>query len=475
MRSLFVKIFLSYWMAQALFFVLAILITMALRPERQFSAWESLQVKILQEAVEAHKEGGAAGVHAYLGHVHDTQHLRAYVFDEHDREISGETPPEWAARVAEDADSSMGWWHRLMMPGRLAPPSLTTSDGHRYTIVSERPPGQRRALFGPHGVPGLGILIGVISSGLVCYLLAWYLTAPVVRLRAATRKLAAGDLTARAGKPWGGARGHDEISELVWDFDTMAERLEKLVNAQSRLLSDISHELRSPLARLNVALALARKRTGPEAESALERIDLEATRLNELIGKLLTIARLEAGDEAMQKAPIDLKELIVEIAKDADFEAQARNARVKVSLESECVVIGNRQLIRSAIENVVRNAIRYTREGTEVSIRLTHAHGKSGAEAAVDIADSGPGVPEESLEKLFRPFYRIDDARGRQTGGVGLGLAIAERAIRLHWGSIRAFNRPQGGLEVEIRLPLASQEIAESIASRPVASAALDR
>jgi two-component system sensor histidine kinase CpxA len=472
MRSLFLKIFLSYWIAQALFFVLAILVTVALRPERQFSAWESMQVKTLQEAVEAYQQGGETGVRAYLERTRAAQHFQTFVFDEYEHEIAGQAPPDWAVRVAQETETSRGWFRRLIMPGRIAPPTMTASDGHRYTIVSEHPPGARRAVFGPHGIPGLGILIGIVSSGLVCYVLARYLTGPVVRLRAATRKLAAGDLSARAGKPWGGGRGHDEISELVWDFDTMAERLEKLVNAQSRLLSDISHELRSPLARLNVALALAKQRTGPEAQGALERIDLEASRLNELIGKLLTISRLEAGEEAMHKSAIDLKELINEVAKDADFEAQARNARVQVKLEGNCVVMGSPQLLRSAVENVVRNAIRYTREGTQVEVKLTRGHGKSGPEAIIEIADLGPGVPEEALEKLFRPFYRIDDARGRQTGGVGLGLAIAERAVRLHWGTVKAANRPEGGLAVEIRLPLASREVAESASPKHPVSAA---
>ena len=167
-------------------------------------------------------------------------------------------------------------------------------------LIIDLPP-EEHPFFGPHGVPGLGILIAIISSGLVCYILARYLTAPIVQLRAATQKLASGDLTARAGMP--SSRRHDEMAELMRDFDRMAERLENLVNAQSRLLTDISHELRSPLARLDVALELARQRSGPEASSALDRIDRETNRLNQLIQRLLTIARLEAGDESIEKEP----------------------------------------------------------------------------------------------------------------------------------------------------------------------------
>jgi len=233
----------------------------------------------------------------------------------------------------------------------------------------------------------------------------------------------------------------------------MADRLEKSVKAQARLLNDISHELRSPLARLNVALGLSRQRSGPEAQSSLERIELEADRLNELIGRLLTIARLEGGDQAMQKVPIRLQELIREIAQDAEFEAQSRKCHVDVTQMEDCMVMGNPSLLRSAIENVVRNAIHYTREGTDVQIRLECNRGTSVTEAVIKISDSGPGVPDEALDKLFQPFYRIDDARGRQTGGVGLGLAITERAVRLHGGTIQASNRSEGGLMIEIRLP----------------------
>jgi two-component system sensor histidine kinase CpxA len=260
------------------------------------------------------------------------------------------------------------------------------------------------------------------------------------------------------------------MAELMRDFDRMAERLENLVTAQSRLLTDISHELRSPLARLNVALELARQRSGADARSALDRIDRETNRLNELIQRLLTIARLEAGDESIEKHPVYLEQIINEIAKDAAFEAQSRRCQVQATIVDDCVVMGSASLLHSAIENVVRNAVRYTEEGTSVEVRLEQGvrlpnsgaglnHERVGnAEAVVRVTDSGPGVPEDALDKLFRPFYRIDDARGRQTGGVGLGLAITDRAVRLHGGTIRVSNRPQGGLMVEIRLPLSSAE-----------------
>ena len=314
--------------------------------------------------------------------------------------------------------------------------------------------------------------MAVLVSGIICYLLARYLTSDVRRLRAATQQLAAGDLSARADAPRGGRQ--DEIAQLVRDFNTMAERLQDLVNAQSRLLNDISHELRSPLARLSVALGLAWQRTGPDAHSVLERIELEANRLNELIGRLLTLARLEGGDDAMRRTPISIDELVRDITKDADFEAQSRQCRVRCVIQDEITILGSPSLLHSAVENVVRNAMRHTREGTDVEIHVTREGFNGKSEALIRVTDRGPGVPKEALDKLFRPFYRLDDARGRQTGGVGLGLAITERAVRLHGGTVRASNRPEGGLMVEIRLPLEMSrqtEIVEKPTTSPVQTA----
>jgi two-component system, OmpR family, sensor histidine kinase CpxA len=451
MKSLFLKIFLSYWMAQALFLALAILITLAMRERGESAIWDAQQPAVFSKAVQTYEQSGPAEVRRYLEEVRDSLHTRVYLLNEQGEDVSGRELPRWAESLGKGvAPPTRDFWQRVT-PSPFRRQVQVAASGHRYTLVAFLPPG---GPFGPGGVPGLTILIGIISSGLVCYLLARYLTSPVVRLRAATQRLAAGDLSARAGGL--AARRRDEMAQLVRDFDTMAERLEATVNAQARLLNDISHELRSPLARLNVASALAHQRAGVEAYSALERIDLEAERLNELIGGLLTIARLDSGNDARQKSPTLLGEMIEGIAADADFEAQSRTCRVESIIREDCTVMGSPILLHSAIENVVRNAVRYTREGTSVQIILERGEGGAGPQAVVRIVDLGPGVPEEELDKLFRPFYRIDDARGRQTGGVGLGLAITERAIRLHGGTVKASNRQEGGLQVEIRLPLAA-------------------
>ncbi|HEX6822397.1 MAG TPA: ATP-binding protein [Candidatus Sulfotelmatobacter sp.] len=471
MKSVFLRIFLSFWVAQALFFVLAILVTLAFRPRS--STWEALRTTVLNDAVSTYEESGDQKLRDYLESIEHSQHVRAYLFDEQGNEVSHRGAPDWAMRVA--AGGPRGPHDGFLFPApQVLRDSRASSDGkHRYTIVLGLPPGPR-VFIGPRGLPFTGLIIGVLSSGLVCYLLSWYLTKPIVQLRTAARQIAAGDLTARAGAPAISRR--DEVAGLMRDFDAMAERLETLLKAQSRLLNDISHELRSPLARLNVALGLARQRSGVESTDMLDRIELEAARLNELIGRILTLARLEDGEQLVPQTPVPLNEIVESVSEDAEFEAQERHCHVHTSIaEGNWEVRGNASLLHSAVENVVRNAIRYTQEGSAVEIEL-NSETRGAREAVLRVSDSGPGVPSDSLDKLFQPFYRLDDARGRQTGGVGLGLAITERAVRFHGGKVSAFNRPQGGLAIEIRLPMiASQQTTARINAAVCNSALRDQ
>src|SRR5271167_2368509 len=399
MKSLFLKIFLSFWMAFALFLVLAILVTLAFRPRS--SSWEAVLATALNDSVNAYEQKGASGLREYLDSLESTQHVRVFLFNENMEEVSHRGAPEWAVRVATGGPRVPHEGFIFPAPPPVLRDSRASSDGlHRYTLVLSPPPGPRLFL-GPRGLPIPGLIIAVISSGLVCYLLAWFLTMPVVRLRAATRQLAAGDLTARAGAP--NSRRRDEVAGLMRDFDTMAERLENLVKAQSRLLNDISHELRSPLARLNVALGLA-QRSGVASTEMLERIELEASRLNELIGRILTLARLEDGEQKVPRTPVPLNELVLNVAEDAEFEAQERHCHVHTIIpQGDWGVRGNDSLLHSAVENVVRNAIRYTREGSSVEIALASEERGGGPEAVLKVSDSGPGVPEDALGKLFEP------------------------------------------------------------------------
>lgn len=323
-------------------------------------------------------------------------------------------------------------------------------DGRRLILVfqweRQAPPslfwGSTTALVRLGGI----LLVGIV----LCYMLAMYLTSPIRKLRQVTNSLADGNLETRVSPGLG--RRRDEIGDLARDFDVMAERIESLITTQQRLNSDISHELRSPLARLNVALEIAKQKSTPESSPFLERIETESTRLNEMISRLLTLAKLESGAEVIESVRLDLAELVRDVAADADFEAQAKGKFVEVSSADSCPVMGSENLLRSAVENVLRNAVRYTAERTVVDVSLTSNNGH----AVLKISDHGGGVPEEELQNLFRPFYRIGEARDRKTGGIGLGLAIAERAVKAHKGTITARNF-NGGLQIEIGLDTAKK------------------
>lgn len=299
---------------------------------------------------------------------------------------------------------------------------------------------------------GFQAAIFLVVGGAVCYLLAWRITAPVRRLRVTVQQLADGDLSARTGIS-AGARG-DEVTDLGRDFDRMAERIEALMTAQQQLVRDVSHELRSPLARLQVALELARRNAPVAAEPALGRIEQEALRLNEMIGELLTLSLLENGSTLPSQEIVNLKEVLAEVVQDTDFEAAGTGRQVRFSGTDQVMIMGNRELLRRALENVVRNAVRYTGPDSVVMVELQqHAP----AEVCILVRDHGPGVPDNALEAIFQPFYRVAEARDRQSGGTGIGLAITSRTIRLHGGSVTARNHPEGGLEVELCLPVHAQ------------------
>jgi two-component system sensor histidine kinase CpxA len=255
----------------------------------------------------------------------------------------------------------------------------------------------------------------------------------------------------------------DEIGDLVRDFNFMAGRIEALVTSQRQLLSDISHELRSPLARVNATLGVARQRLGQN--TLVDRIERDTGRLNDMIGRLLTVARLEMTTTPPEMRRTDLRVLLSEIVADAQLEARERNCRVDLVGSDSCDAQANADLLRSAVENIVRNAIRYTAPGTAVDVCLDCGQNDNGAVAIVSVSDRGPGVPATELANIFRPFYRVADARDRESGGVGLGLAIAERVARAHGGSVAAENRAGGGLEVVLTVKAISDPPEPSRAS----------
>jgi signal transduction histidine kinase len=300
--------------------------------------------------------------------------------------------------------------------------------------------------FGFHGLVSLtlhDLLLFSVAGAIFCYIVSRYLTRPLNILSQAAANIADGRLDTRADPSLRQRR--DEIADLARNFDRMAERIEALITGQRKLLGDVSHELRSPLSRLLVALSLVKQGPAEEAGDNLERIGLEARRLDTLIGQLLTLTRIDSGVGRGSPARFDLTNLVQEVANDGDFEARAHNRAVVVKQADPCTLTGFEDLLRSAIENVVRNAIRHTAEGTSIEISLVTRD--SGV--LLRVRDYGPGVPENMLSEIFLPFRRI----ANDVNGAGLGLAIAERAITVHQGTIRATNATPSGLIVEIDLP----------------------
>ncbi|MDD2465390.1 MAG: ATP-binding protein [Desulfobulbus sp.] len=304
------------------------------------------------------------------------------------------------------------------------------------------------------GDKGVRLLVFLLVAGVICYLLARSYSAPLARLQRISRQIAAGDLSARVGTSLG--KPGNEIGDLARDFDHMAERMEGLVYAQKRLLLDISHELRSPLARLNLALELAKKRFDAENDDILARIGRESERLNALIGQLLTLTRSEAFVVDQDTPEVDLPELIKEIAGDVGFETSDQQKSVDILDLEPLTVVGSYELLHQAIENVVRNGAYYTRPDTGVTIRLFSTCDESEKTwAIIQVRDHGPGVPEDAIPHLKNPFFRVAEARDRNSGGTGLGLAIAHQVVQQHGGHIAIRNKiERGGLIVEIYLPL---------------------
>jgi signal transduction histidine kinase len=447
-RTLFLKIFLWFGAALLTVVVGTFLVGELLRPEpfrppmrRTMNAAVSGYAQV---AAEIYERDGQAALGEYFDRVEREGHVRIFLFDQQLREVAGRKGPEGAPNLAQHVFlSHTPEFADNGPPGLMAQP-VTSASGAQYVLVAELPIVMRSPPLWDHLLHLLAI---IAVSGLFCYWLARYLTAPVTKLRAATQELARGNLRARVAPAFGNRR--DELAALATDFDQMAEQIESLINGQRRLLGDISHELRSPLARLNVALELARQRAGEDAATALQRIEREAETLNEMIGQLLTLTRLENHSEAVEKTSLDLVPLVREIVDDADYEARNRNRSVRLESPDTCNILGSEQLLRRAIENVVRNAVQYTEDGADVVVKLACAD-----QAIITVRDHGPGVPAEALDKLFRPFYRVDEARDRNSGGTGLGLAIAERAVRLHGGKVEAANAATGGLAVTITLPI---------------------
>jgi signal transduction histidine kinase len=460
MHSLYWRIFLAFWAALALILVGTVTVAVNATAHRTERPWVQ-RGQLYAQAARAFESGGAPALHGWLSSLGSEPLTRTFVVDPDGREMLGRRLPQSllsprstapAADANADAIAPIGGALVLVAPG-----------GATFHVVVG-PVRDSPRLFGELELPGVPFAILAIAltvSAGVCFLLAWYLAAPVDRLRLATRRMAAGDLNVRVLPT---LHRRDDLGLLAADLDTMAERLQLLLEAKQRLLRDVSHELRSPLARLQLALSLATRGDG-ESKRQLARIGREADRLEELIARTLKLVRLERPPDQLEQVNIDVAELLRNLIADIAIEADARGCHLNISCQGPLPVSGDPELLRSAFENVIRNAVRYSPAGTVVSITAERCARSSPGEALeVTVHDHGPGVPDKDLELIFEPFYRVDAAREHHgAGGEGLGLAIAARSLAAHGGAIAARNAAGGGLIITVNLPTGQQRSSAAI------------
>ncbi len=448
--SLFLKIFLWFWLAIALIVGAVTLVNWSTQTEPLARQWQTFVGEAVnlnsQTAVQIYEAEGISGLNSYLLRSSQSQRVNSVgYFNENQKLISGGIDPTEVKDILKQAMNSGEPEFLKLEDKYFAAKRISLKNGTNHVFVMELKRFQAPSFFTTRFI--LQIFAVVLIGGLLCYGLARYLTSPISELRLATQKFAEGNLQVRVNEKV--SKGSDEISRLAQDFDEMAEHIEALVTSEKRLTQDISHELRSPLARLNVALELARTKSNPETKPLIDRIERESNMLNEMLSRLLTLSKLESGSGDFDKMEVNLTKVFEQVVADADFEALALSRSVKVLKKDQFKVFGNENLLKSAIENVLRNAVKYTKDNTSVEVSLS----KNGKSAIISVRDHGTGVPEHELERLFKPFYRLQTARDRKTGGIGLGLAIAERAVNVHDGTISARNLGDG-LVVEISVPV---------------------
>lgn len=450
MRSLYWKIFISFWLATILIiFTTAWFTSQITRKSNQPIREQIFMDSYANAAVVTFELGQQGTLIKWLNRIGISRHMTLYLLSSNGEIIGENAAPERVKQIAQNLMNDELSEGIFKDDGIIVSHEILSTSGtyYRLAAVTEKP----ISYFVQ--IPWAGLMIRIafatFISGLICYLLSKYLTQPLRSLGNAAQSIATGKLSTRVGH----LRGHhkDEIAVLSDEFDHMAEQLEQLVNSKERLLQDISHELRSPLARLQIAIELGYKKTKHLADSEFQRMELECTRLNYLIGEILEFARLDKSTTELNLSKIDMQDLLNEVIHDANYESGKPLNRVQMGNMTPCSLLIDRRLIHRAIENILRNSLHYTPETESIMVSL--AVDKELNQVCIDVTDHGPGVPENQLEKIFSPFYRVDSSRAKKTGGYGLGLAIASRSVQLHHGSISAKNNAEGGLTVQIILP----------------------
>ncbi|MDB6042546.1 MAG: hypothetical protein JWM63_1097 [Gammaproteobacteria bacterium] len=472
MHSLYWRIFLTFWLALALILVGTVTVAVNFASQhREDSPWWQ-RGQLYAQAARAFEAGGPTALRSWLEGLGPNEPFsRTFIVDPSGKEMLGRPLPRFLRGPADSASPD-----RVGVAGEPIAPIggalvLVGANGGTYHVLVG-PLRETPRLFGElerPGVPTATLLMALVVSAVICFFLARYLVAPVDRLRHATRQMAAGDLDVRVSHSLRGRQ--DDLGLLATDLDTMAERLRNLLETKQQLLRDVSHELRSPLARLQLALSLARRQDNP-VERHLARIACEADRLEQLIARTLKLARLDRPASGVERTKVDIGELLGNIAADVAIEADAQGCVVSLQTESALEVSGDPELLRSSFENIVRNAVRYSPAGAQIGITARRMKNPRDHEDAVEVIvyDHGPGVPEKDLELIFEPFYRVDAARDRAGGGEGLGLAIAARAVALHGGVIEARNLQSGGLVVSVTLPALERGVPRVVAAASAAA-----
>jgi signal transduction histidine kinase len=446
MRSLQLRIFLSFWLVIVLSIALAATIGY-IYAERVRATLQSFEVSdAMLDASMALKESGRDGLTEWLGSLPSVAASAIFVFDERGNDLLGRRPPAPVMLALQRFSMQSRGSMRDRGPANIRPArpftQLVGPDDHVYTLFVLPPQGAVGRWVSRNGGRGM-ILIALLVSAAVSYFVARTITRPVQRLRESANAVAAGNLDTRVAEQVGNRR--DDIGLLARDFDDMTSKLERAWQRQSELTANVSHELRSPLARLRVALELAKRRTGDVAE--LDRIELETERLDAMIGQLLEFSRLDADDQGSVDV-IDLGELLQSVVDDVRYEFRGSTLSIDLETADNVAVQGYAPPLRSAIENVVRNAAQHGQAGGAIGVELSADQDT----ATIEVTDQGGGVPDHELEHIFEPFYRARSS-GESNSGTGLGLAIAARAIDLNGGRISAENS-EHGLGITIRLPV---------------------
>lgn len=447
---LFWKIFLAFWITTVVMVVISIALTALLGKQSLGHVNRQAIVDAAIFVAGKIENSGLSSIDNTTFAAMRRSGARITILDEKGKEVRGRAFKRTLTESMTELLAGIHTEHRR----------VTAPDGRVFVVRSIPTGNVARRLVSQY--QWLRYFLMLCVSGYICFMVARYVLSPIREINRTSQLLSQGELDARVSPNV--TRRVDEFGSLGRNYNSMANRLVTQIENQSQLLRDVSHELRSPLTRLQVALGLLHRQADPAQDKFVNRIETEAGRLDEMIGRILSMVRMDRGESGDTFKQCNLYSIVKKIADDANFEARSMNKTVVFEGDSDLNIEADEALIQSAVENVVRNALRYTDESKPVLVRVQAQIGNPD-EVIVEVRDGGPGVPENSLDRLFDPFFRVSGARDRHSGGVGLGLSIARRAIDMHHGTIKAENCAQGGLCVRIKLPR-SRQLAANL-SRP--------